>query len=233
LERTVVILGNGFVEFQDQMGDDQCVADAARVSKLGESKGEESDRKLIHYLMKHGHSTPFEQVELKFRIKCPLFVRSQIMRHRTFSYNEMSRRYTSENIDFYIPEYFRKQAETNKQSSLEDSKIEYIIDDIPLMPPQPVKEFVKKIAEDACYNYYLMLDNGVSREQARMVLPINMNTMFIMKGNLKNWFHFLGLRTREDAQWETRQVAIAVENFIMDSVPCCYEAWALYRKDKE
>ncbi len=114
------ILDKGFVELIDHMGNDNTIVSSARVSFMGESKGEEKDAKLIHYLMKNHHDTPFEMVEFTFRVKCPLFIRSQWMRHRMWSYNEVSRRYTSEDIDFYIPTQLRKQGDTNRQASKDE-----------------------------------------------------------------------------------------------------------------
>src|SRR3990172_1334841 len=113
------ILDKGYVELIDVMGNDKTVVAAARVSYLGESKGPDKDKKLVSYMMKHGHTSPFEHVVFQWRIKCPLFVRSQWHRHRTWSYNELSRRYTDDIIDFYIPETWRKQGTINKQGSVE------------------------------------------------------------------------------------------------------------------
>jgi thymidylate synthase (FAD) len=212
------ILDKGYVELIDYMGSDNSIVSAARVSLLGESKGKDADEKLIHYLKKNHHDTPFEMVEFVFRVKCPLFIRSQWMRHRTFSYNEVSRRYTSEEIDFYYTDKLRHQAENNRQASsgiIENSEaIQYLI---------------KKSTEECFSTYETLLANGVAREQARMVLPQNMYTIFYVKGNLRNWFHFLDLRNDEHAQYEMQLYAKAIEDIITPIVPIACEAWRYYK----
>src|SRR5437667_11514171 len=106
------------VEYIDHMGTDLSIVNAARIS-YGKHKNELDDKdvKLINYLAQHQHMTPFEHTALTVLVTCPLYIRSQIMRHRTFSYNELSRRYTAEGIEFYIPDEFRNQSESNKQGS--------------------------------------------------------------------------------------------------------------------
>jgi thymidylate synthase (FAD) len=210
------------------MGNDLAVVQAARVSTLKDSKGEESDKKLINYLMKNGHTSPFEMVELKFRIKCPLIVARQILRHRTANVNETSRRYTSEQVDFYIPEFFRKQAEDNKQASTED-KIEILyVDDQEI----PVSKWVSDLCEDLLDKYEWLLSLGVAREQARMILPQNMNTIFIFKIDLHNLLHFLEVRSTDHAQWETRQFAFAMMELTKEVAPISYTSWEKYIKNR-
>ncbi len=121
LGKHVDVLDKGWIELQDVMGDDTAIVNAARVSYLGESKGPDRDKKLLFYLLQHRHTTPFEMVEFKFRVKCPIIVARQWLRHRTFSVNEISRRYSSEEIDFYIPDTWRTQSDSNKQASGADS----------------------------------------------------------------------------------------------------------------
>ncbi len=222
------ILDKGFVELIDHMGNDNTICNAARVSLLGESKGPEQDFKLIHYLKKNHHDTPFEMVEFTFRVKCPLFIRSQWMRHRMWSYNEVSRRYTSEDIDFYIPTQLRKQGDTNRQAS----KDEYISEDIyfwfegEVLHPENILEYYS----NSCFKLYeTMIEKGVAREQARMVLPQNMYTMFYAKTDLRNLFHFIDLRNSEHAQWEMRLYAQALYDLILPIVPVACEAWNQYK----
>ena len=109
----IQVLDRGFVELQDMMGDDLAIVNAARVSYLGESKGAEQDKKLLFYLMEHKHTSPFEQVKFRFMVKMPIFVMRQWARHRTWQYlslNEQSRRYTSDDIEYYFPTVWRKQS---------------------------------------------------------------------------------------------------------------------------
>ena len=135
----IEVLDKGFVSLISSMGNDKTIVEAARVSSgndgalLWTNKVNDKDRKLIKYLWKNKHTSPFEHVVFTFLIKCPLFVRSQWMRHRTWSYNEISRRYTSEDIDFYYPNWFRTQSESNRQGSsdnliLNASLIDLLID---------------------------------------------------------------------------------------------------------
>jgi len=111
--------GQGWVGLLDHMGDENTITNAARVS-FGKMKTvfDEKDEKLLNYLIKNQHLTPFEHVKFQFSIHCPLFVRSQWMRHRAGSYNEISRRYTEVDLEFYLPETYRKQSDNNKQASV-------------------------------------------------------------------------------------------------------------------
>lgn len=207
----------GFVELIDILGGDHSVVSSARVSHYGEgSKGLDSDTKLIRYLMKNRHTSPFESVVLTFRIKAPLFVRAQWMRHRTFSFSEVSRRYTSENIDeFFYPTQWRAQDTKNKQSSVksEEIKSDYWNSELEMH------------VNNALALYTNMINAGIAREQARMVLPQNMYTMYYGTVNLHNLFHFLGLRIHPHAQEEIRVYAYSIIDMIKELVPISFEAW--------
>lgn len=201
--------------YVQHVGSDLTVVNSARVS-YGKVSAEftEQDIKLINYLAKNQHMTPFEHCVLTVLVECPLFVRSQIMRHRTFSYNEVSRRYTSEDIKFYIPGEFRKQDAKNKQSSIESKEIVHAEAHQKLMQAY-VRS--KNIYEE-------LLALGVCREQARMVLPEGLFTKFYMTGNLRNFVHFLKLRLDSHAQEETRRVALDVQKIIEGIWPESYKA---------
>ena len=181
-------------------GDDRTAVCAARVSFLkdGDEPDEERDERLLRFMIKEGHTSPFEHASVTLRITCPLFVRSQIMRHRTFSFNEVSRRYTSEEIKIYVPESLRVQSEKNLQCSDSGSHIEGESEVIDAMD-QALQASLK------AYSYLLF--KGVAREQARGVLPQNTYTTFWMTGNLHNWFKFLKLRLHNHSQEETRRIA--------------------------
>jgi len=211
----VNVLDKGFVELVDIMGDDNAIVSAARVSHLGKSKGAEKDAGLIKYLLEHQHTSPFEQVEFKFRVKCPIFIARQWMRHRTWNFNEVSRRYTSVDIDFHIPEHFRQQSEENHQGSID----QYIKNEKELL------EDLEKFSwlSLAMYSYYL--DCGVCKEQARMLLPVNLYTMFYAKVDLHNLLHFLNVRNHPDAQYEMVLYANALEKFVKYVVPVTYSIW--------
>lgn len=222
------LLDKGFVELLDSMGDDNRVVSAARVSLLGESKGEKSDKLLIKYLLENKHTSPFEHVEFEFRVKCPLFIRSQWHRHRMWSYNEVSRRYTDVGIEFYIPTELRLQAETNRQASKDETIREIRWNDGLHLS---VKTEIELHSESCLRTYSNLLENGVSREQARMVLPQNMYTMFYAKTDLHNLLHFIELRNSEHAQYEMRLYAKALLELIKPIVPWTIEAWEEKQKN--
>jgi len=208
------ILDKGYIELIDHMGNDNTIVNAARVSFLGSSKGDEQDRKLIRYLLKNKHTSPLEQVEFQFMVKCPLFVARQWMRHRMWSYNEVSRRYTSEEIDFYVPGELRKQSVNDRQLGtgiVEDSSEEI--------------EWIKEISGTCMELYKSLIAYGVAREQARMVLPQNMYTSYYAKTDLHNLFHFIELRNSEHSQYEIKVYAEAIEKLIQPIVPVTFEEW--------
>ena len=167
--------GIGFVELVDHVGSDLTVVNSARVS-FGKHKDalEEKDKKLITYLIKHKHTSTLEHCFVTFRLKVPMFVRSQHHRHRTWSYNEISRRYTEFNIDFYEPKKFRTQHESNRQASKTDDLIDPIIREFPF--PHNASEIVKEHHKKSLRLFNDLLNSGVCREQARGVLPQNMYT---------------------------------------------------------
>lgn len=209
--------GNGSAQLIDFMGSDKRVVDAARVSFLkddhAESKLTDRDKKLIKFLAAHNHTSPFEHCLATFVLKVPLFVRSQIMRHRTFSYNEVSRRYTSEQIDFWKPDTMRGQAKDNLQCSegtVESSEADSIF----------------KIATEFSFaSYQQLIEAGVSREIARGVLPQSTYTTFYMTGNLHNWIKFIKLRDHEHAQPETRDIAQQIKQKLEVCFPNSMEAY--------
>ena len=203
--------GQGQAQLIDVMGNDKRVVDAARVSFLKDNhevaRLSQRDEKLIHFLASHGHTSPFEHCAATFLITCPLFVRSQIMRHRTFSFNEVSRRYTSEQISFWTPGSMRGQAKDNLQCSegeIESSEAEGVF---------------KLAVEFALASYHQLLEQGVSRELARGLLPQSTYTTFYMTGNLHNWSKFIKLRDHEHAQPETREVARQIRNTLEERFP--------------
>jgi thymidylate synthase (FAD) len=184
------------------MGNDLSVVNAARVSFGNTSKSlSDKDKKLINYLAKHQHFSPFEHCTATMLVECPLYIRSQIMRHRTFAYNEISRRYTAENLEFYMPEKLRKQHSTSRQCS--DGNVD------PTCMGKLRMEYTASV-EVAYQTYNVLLDSGVARETARGVLPQCLMTKFYMSGNLRNWLHFIKLRIDSHAQVEAQEIASKV-----------------------
>jgi len=197
-------------------------------------------------LMEHSHTTPFEMCEFKFRVKAPLFVRSQWMRHRTWSYNEVSRRYTSEDIDFYLPNDWRIQDTKNKQSSLVNSsqeKRDKIESDVRTAyicfsgggqcPDDGVSSVLEHFNDIGLAIYNTLVDNNIAREQARFFLPPNMYTTFIAKVDAHNLMHFLKLRMSDHAQYEIRVYAETIYNEIFKQcLPWTAEAFEKFRLGK-
>lgn len=201
----------GAVEYVSHMGTDLSVVNAARVS-FGTEKAEvdEKDIKLINYLMKHNHSSPFEHCMLTFKFTVPLFIRSQHHRHRTWAYNEISRRYTSVDIQFYEPKQFRTQHKSNRQASTEeltDPLLESNRDGMPVL--STASSQLRTHHSESLRLFNEMLEAGVCREQARGVLPQNLYTQYFGTTSLHNLLKFVSLRVHEGAQWEIQQVAKA------------------------
>ncbi len=220
--KRVEVLDKGYVELQALMGDDLSIVNAARVSFLGESKGSDKDKKLLFYLMRMNHTSPFEMVEFKFRLRCPLVTWWQLVRHRTFSLNLQSGRYTPfEESDFYVPEQWRKQASDNKQAS------EGVLEG------PDGEELTQKLIDHYARSYALYenaLQNGVAREMARLFLPgFAVYYTGVVKVDAHNLMHFLRLRMAADAQYEIRVYAKAIyENFFRPALPWTAEAFEKY-----
>lgn len=211
----IPVLDKGFVRLVDQMGSDQAIVQAARVSYGEGTKTVREDRALIDYLMRHRHTSPFEMVEFKFHVKAPLFVARQWFRHRTASVNEVSGRYSVLKGEFYEPEAFRRQAGKNKQGS------EGVLLD------EEALALVKEAEKGAYAAYQALLQKGVAREMARMVLPLSLYTEFYWKQDLHNLFHFLKLRLAPEAQREIREYARAIAAILKERVPL---AWAAFEE---
>ncbi len=205
----------GFVEYVQHMGSDLTIVNSARVS-FGKHKQhiDDKDKKLIKYLIQHKHTSTLEHNILTLRFKVPLFVRSQHHRHRTWSYNEISRRYTDENLEFYDPKVFRTQHSSNRQAS----NLDRINPDIEVTHPESTTTY-KVLATKRVMNHNWdcvalfddLIDAGICREQARGVLPQSLYTEYYGTCNLNNLIKFIKLRTHEGAQWEIQQVAKAIQ----------------------
>ncbi len=207
--------GIGLVQYIDHMGDDRRAAASARASfaRDVEERPVEDDQKLIFFLLRHGHTTPFEHSSITIRFTVPLFVRAQIFRHRTFSFNELSRRYTSAELRFWAPSELREQAVKNLQCS-SDQKI----DDADLL----ARFFAHNRASRDLY--FELIGRGVARELARSVLPVSSYTVFWMSGNLKNWLTFFKLRLAPDVQPETRTAVEAAFKIVESLYPMTVRA---------
>ena len=201
--------GIGKVDYVSHMGSDLTVVNSARVS-FGVEKTEldERDKKLIRYLIKNRHTSTLEHNLITFRFTVPLFVRSQHHRHRTWSYNEISRRYTDVDLKFYEPDSFRTQHKSNRQASNFDELVNPTIDE-GRMVERSASWAVRDHHKKSLKLYNKLVEAGVCREQARGVLPQNLYTEYYGTTNLNNLLKFIGLRSHEGAQWEIQQVANA------------------------
>ncbi len=225
----VDVLDKGYVELVDMLPHpdtgipgDLAIVNAARVSFLGESKGEEADKKLLFYLMRHRHTSPFEMVEFKFRLRAPLVTWWQLVRHRTASLNMQSGRYTPfEENDFYVPDVWRKQSASNKQAS--DGELE----------AEASAALTEKLVQHYEQGYKLYeeaLQAGVSKEMARLFLPgFSVYYTGVWKMDAHNLLHFLSLRTATDAQHEIRIYAqVIYDHFFKPALPWTAEAFEKY-----
>ncbi len=205
-----VLGGQGWVGLIDHLGTEATIVNAARVS-FGKIKTEmdERDVKLLNYLIQNRHTSPLEHVVFTFSVHCPLFVRGQWHRHRTWSYNEISRRYTEIDMEFYTPEKLRRQSENNRQASFADPDFE----------DGELRNIIRESNRASLALYGKLLDSGVCREQARGVLPQNMMTTFWATVHLANLLHFMQLRDSEHAQYEIREYAVALRTLIRPVVP--------------
>lgn len=209
------VLDHGFVRLVDMMGDDLSISRAARVSY--DAPAREEDERLIAYLMKNKHTSPFEAVTVTFEVKAPIFVFRQWHRHRTWSYNEVSARYTELPEEVYIPEpgMITTQHESNKQMRT----------NAPNPHRREIASSMEHVAEQAFIQYRAMLEWGCPRELARTVLPMGTYSKMFATVDLHNLFHFLRLRLHEHSQYEIRVYAKAMLQLIADRVPQATKAF--------
>ena len=210
---------HGHVRYIRHLGSDRAIVEAARVSYASGSKGEEADKKLLLYLYKNRHTSPFEQCSITFNIKLPIFLMRQFVRHRTFRLNGVSARYTELPDEFFLPSMWRAQDIKNRQGSVESSLID-----------QRKCDAFAKIAYDECYHAYQhLLELGASKEQARMVLPVGIYTEIFVNIDLHNLLHFLKLREDGHAQSEMRDVAMAMKQIAKNLFPWTFEAYERFK----
>ncbi len=210
-ENHVMVLGGqGWVGLINHMGSEVDIVNAARVS-FGKMKDsfDGKDFELLKYLLDNKHTSTMEHVIFTFSVHCPLFVRSQWHRHRTWSYNEISRRYTEIDMEFYSPEKLRRQSLDNRQASVES----------PDFDDRPLREMIKGHNAASLALYERLIASGVCREQARGVLPQNMMVTFWGTVDLANLIHFLDLRDSAHAQSEIREYAVGIKRLIGPFIP--------------
>jgi thymidylate synthase (FAD) len=234
LYQPLPVLDHGFIRVIDYMGDDAAVVQAARVSYGRGTKKVSEDRGLIHYLMRHRHSTPFEMCEIKLHVKLPIFVARQWIRHRTANVNEYSARYSILDREFYVPaeEKLAAQSLSNRQGRGD------------VLQGKEAAQVLDLLRTDAtrAYDHYLTMLNesedgqkiddsrqGLARELARMNLGLNFYTQWYWKVDLYNLMHFLSLRADAHAQYEIRVYADAMVDLLKKWVPLTAEAFVEHR----
>jgi thymidylate synthase (FAD) len=219
LDKEFKVLDQGFVRLIDYMGGDSRIVQSARVSYSHGTKTVREDKELIDYLMRNQHTSPFEQVIMTFHCKIPIFVARQWIRHRTARVNEISGRYSIMAEEFYVPpeEQIGYQSTSNRQGR-----------DTTEVPPElrgKVIKIIKKGQENAYKDYTEMIDDNISRELARINLPLSLYTQWYWQIDLHNLFHFLELRLDTHAQWEIRQYATVLAMMAKAVAPMAFEAF--------
>ena len=228
----------GSVSLVASMGSDITVVNSARVS-FGIEKEElnERDKNLINYLIRHKHTSTLEHNLITFKFCVPLFVRSQHHRHRTWSYNEISRRYTDKDLKFYQPDEFRTQHKSNRQASNENELINPIMHRYHPESSEPQKVLASDVMKNFHYEALRLFDDmiaaGVCREQARGVLPQNLYTEYYGTVNLNNLLKFIDLRTHEGAQWEIQKVAEACLDIATELFPITVGSYRKIRHEAQ
>lgn len=218
------VLDHGYVRFVEDWGyGDSKIAEAgiieaARQSTQGNFRGWEKDEKLLRFLWDNKHDSPFEFAGMTIEVQAPIFVFREWHRHRTQSYNEMSGRYTELPDLYYIPSIERlkngKQGKKNKQGSEEGfSEVDAITH----------QSTIQAATTHARMCYEMMLKDGVSRELARLVIPVNQYSRMRAAANLRNWLAFMTLRMPPNVQWETKQYGWAVADITKDRFPQTYK----------
>lgn len=205
------------VTLVSSMADDLNVVRSAKVSTIGkDSMTTESSQGLINYLMREGHASPFEHNVFTFLIQAPIFVAREFMRHRIASYNEESGRYRVLNTEFYYP-VNRPLKQIGKTGDYEFEMAEELRESV-------FEEFDRAygVAEET---YHRLIDMGIAKEVARMVLPVGIYTSFYVTINARSLMNFLKLRTASNAQYEIRVIANDMEKHFKDTMPLTYKSW--------
>lgn len=217
-KREIEVLDFGYVRYIDHMGSDQRIVESARVSYGSPSKGEEQDKKLLEYLYKNKHTSPFEMCKITFNIKMPIFVMRQYVRHRMQNLNEVSARYTELPSEFYIPMKWRVQDKVNKQGSVAGE-----------LDHNTISKMVSLQCNDSYDTYQTLIKVGVAKEMARFVLPVNIYTECYSTWDLKNLIHFITLRDDSHAQAEIQAYGKAIKSIMEDLFPWTMEAYNKYK----
>ncbi len=219
LDERLEVLDHGFVRLVDYMGGDARIVQSARVSYGEGTRTVREDAALIDYLLRHAHTSPFEQVVMTFHLKMPIFVARQWMRHRTARANEISGRYSVLPGEFYLPapEQLRPQSRTNKQGRADET--------VPEELQESVLRLLRTSQAGRYAEYESMIEDGLARELARIHLPLSLYTEMYWQIDLHNLMHFLRLRMDDHAQYEIRVYGQALARCARAVAPLAYEAF--------
>ena len=223
------VLDKGFIEVIDKLGDDLTVVNSARVSfGKRKTKWDKSDERLVRYLAKYKHYSPFRHLQVQFHIKAPEFVMRQWYEHvvgiettsnsptKDHAWNEISGRYVPVE-DFYVPSVWRKQSEDNKQAS------EGVLDDLQQKRmTSTYNEYMRQVE----MAYDRMIASGMAKEQARIILPLNQYTEVYWTASFQGIANFIELREESTSQWEIQQYAIAMKEMMYDIYPKTIKIWS-------
>jgi thymidylate synthase (FAD) len=222
MEQPYQVLDHGYVALIEHWGSDERIIESARMSTNKGFEGWDKDSKLLAYLWKNKHHTPFEMAGMTIEVQAPIFVFREWHRHRTQSYNELSARYTELPNLFYLPSGVRmmagKQSTKNKQGSQAGFTAVEAAD---------ILLELRVAYAESREKYEALLEDGVARELARLVLPVAQYSRMRASANLRNWLHFLTLRMDEHAQFEIRQYANVVGELVKDKFP---RTWELFNE---
>ena len=220
----VQVLDHGYINCIRVDGSDSFIAQTARTSTQSDSDPEK-DRRLVDRLVRDRHTSPVEFAGLVLEIKMPIFVARQWMRHRTGAFNEFSGRYSEFTDEFYVPEPHRCQAQSsfNKQGSAEKLDED---------KAHAIRTRIDNVSRDCYAEYRSLLDLGLTRELARVVLPVNYYTVVRWKIDLHNLFHFIKLREDPHAQWEIQEYARAIHAMCLEHFPAATAAFENHIQDQ-
>jgi len=219
MQALINVLDRGAVRLVDRYGDDLRIVNFARAS-FGKEKTslEDGDAKLIHFLMRNRHGSPFEAVDFTFHVKAPLCVVREWQRHRIASYNELSGRYVELEPEFYVPELPAVRTQVGKPGAYSYRQMD---EEAALR----VRIQMMEAYERAYEQYQTLLTGGVAKELARNVLPLGLYTQFYFKTNARALMNFLSLRNANNAMYEIQQYAQAIEQIFEKETPITYEAF--------
>ena len=218
-EGTIRVLDHGFVRLDDSMADDLSVVNAARVSfARRKEEMDDSDAGLIRFLLRERHGTPFEHNSFRFHVRAPLFVAREWFRHRVGSFNEFSMRYARATDDFYVPEPEDVRTQVGKPGSYSFEPVEPEL-------AEATRDELRAVYDEAYATYERLVERGVARELARLVMPVGAYTEFYWTVNARSLMNFVSLRAAEAAQREIRRYAEACERFLDEAMPVTYAAF--------